>query len=74
MKHQNGMDVKVFAKRAIDGIEAGKQEIRPGLSNVLKAMSRIAPNQRSRDPFVANVVPVNSAAQPAITCHLHRGA
>jgi uncharacterized oxidoreductase len=37
------MDVKVLANRAISGIEAGKLEIRPGLSNVLKAMSRIAP-------------------------------
>jgi uncharacterized oxidoreductase len=43
MKDQKGMDVKVLAKRAIAGIEAGKLEIRPGLSNVLKAMSRIAP-------------------------------
>jgi uncharacterized oxidoreductase len=43
MKGQRGMDVKVLAKRAIAGIEAGKMEIRPGLSNVLKAMSRIAP-------------------------------
>ena len=37
------MDVKVFAGKAIAGIEAGKLEIRPGLSNVLKIMSRIAP-------------------------------
>ena len=43
MKGQKGMDVKVLARRAIAGIEAGKTEIRPGLSNVLKAMSRIAP-------------------------------
>jgi uncharacterized oxidoreductase len=43
MKGQKGMDVKVLAARAIAGIEAGKLEIRPGLSNVLKAMSRIAP-------------------------------
>ncbi len=43
LKGQKGMDVKVFAKKAIAGIEAGKLEIRPGLSNVLKAMSRIAP-------------------------------
>jgi uncharacterized oxidoreductase len=43
MKEQKGMDAKVLAKRAIAGIEAGKLEIRPGLSNVLKAMSRIAP-------------------------------
>ncbi len=40
---QKGMDVKVLASKAIAGIEAGKAEVRPGLSNVLKAMSRIAP-------------------------------
>jgi uncharacterized oxidoreductase len=43
MKDQKGMDVKALASGAIAGIEAGKLEIRPGLSNVLKAMSRIAP-------------------------------
>lgn len=43
MKGQKGMDVKVLAKKAITGIEAGKLEIRPGLSNVLKIMNRIAP-------------------------------
>jgi uncharacterized oxidoreductase len=43
MKGQKGMDPVVLARRAIAGIEAGKLEIRPGLSNVLKAMSRIAP-------------------------------
>jgi uncharacterized oxidoreductase len=43
MKGQKGMDVRVLAKRTIAGIEAGKLEIRPGLSNVLNAMSRIAP-------------------------------
>jgi uncharacterized oxidoreductase len=43
MRGQKGMDVKVLAKRALAGIEAGKLEIRPGLSNVLIAMSRIAP-------------------------------
>jgi uncharacterized oxidoreductase len=43
MKGQKGMDVTALAKLAIAGIEAGKLEIRPGLSNVLKAMSRIAP-------------------------------
>jgi uncharacterized oxidoreductase len=43
MKGQKGMDVKVFAGKAIAGIEAGKLEIRPGLSNVLKIKSRIAP-------------------------------
>jgi uncharacterized oxidoreductase len=40
---QKPMSVEVLAKRAIAGIEAGKLEIRPGLANVLKAMSRIAP-------------------------------
>jgi uncharacterized oxidoreductase len=44
MKGQRGMDVTVLANRAIAGIEAGKEEIRPGLSNVLKAMSRVAPH------------------------------
>jgi len=43
MKGQKVMDVKVLAERAVAGIEAGKLEIRPGLSNALKAMSRIAP-------------------------------
>jgi uncharacterized oxidoreductase len=43
MKGQKGMDVTVLARKAIVGIEAGNLEIRPGLSNVLKIMSRIAP-------------------------------
>jgi len=43
MKGQKAMDVKVLASKAIAGIEAGELEIRPGLSNVLKIMSRIAP-------------------------------
>jgi uncharacterized oxidoreductase len=43
MKGQKGMDVKVLAHKAIVGIEAGNLEIRPGLSNVLKIMSRIVP-------------------------------
>jgi uncharacterized oxidoreductase len=43
MRGQKGMDVAVLARRAIAGIEAGRREIRPGLSNVLKLMSRIAP-------------------------------
>jgi uncharacterized oxidoreductase len=39
----NGMDVKVLAGRAIKGIEAGKTEIRPGQANLLKILSRVAP-------------------------------
>ena len=44
MKGEKGMEVGVLAKRAIAGIEAGKGDVRPGVSNVLKAMSRIAPH------------------------------
>ena len=44
MKGQKGMDVQALARSAIKGIESGRQEIRPGLANVLKAMSRIAPD------------------------------
>jgi uncharacterized oxidoreductase len=43
MRGQKGMDVQVLVRRAVARIEAGKLEIRPGLANVLKAMSRIAP-------------------------------
>jgi uncharacterized oxidoreductase len=43
MQGEKGMDVKVLVRRAIAGIEAGNLEIRPGLSNVLKIMSRFAP-------------------------------
>lgn len=44
MKDQKGMPPSVLAGRAIAGIEAGKLEIRPGLSNVLYTMSRLAPH------------------------------
>jgi len=43
MRGQKGMDVKLLSQRAIAGITAGTLEIRPGLSNVLKIMSRVAP-------------------------------
>ncbi|MEJ0010276.1 MAG: SDR family NAD(P)-dependent oxidoreductase [Alphaproteobacteria bacterium] len=44
-KNQKGvMQVDVLVNHAIRGIEAGKLEIRPGLSNVLKLMSRVAPS------------------------------
>lgn len=42
-KGQKGMEVALLARKAIAGIEAGKMEIRPGLSNALKVMSRVAP-------------------------------
>ena len=40
---QKAMDPKELVRRAIAGIEAGKLELRPGLANVLSAMSRVAP-------------------------------
>jgi uncharacterized oxidoreductase len=43
MKLPKGMDVEVFVQKAIAGIEAGKMEVRPGLANVMKILSRIAP-------------------------------
>ena len=43
MKGEKAMSPKVLVDRAIAGIEAGKLEIRPGIANVLKIMSRIAP-------------------------------
>ncbi len=44
MKGQKGMPVDILVSKAIAGIEAGKTEIRPGLSNVLYLMSRLAPS------------------------------
>lgn len=44
LKGQKAMDVNVLAKKAIAGLQAGKLEIRPGQSNLLKLMSRIAPD------------------------------
>ena len=43
MRGQKAMDVAVLVQKAIAGIEAGKTEIRPGLSNVLYLLSRFAP-------------------------------
>ncbi|MCB8882653.1 SDR family NAD(P)-dependent oxidoreductase [Acidisoma cellulosilytica] len=43
MKGEKGMDPAQLVRRAIAGIEAGKAEIRPGLANVLKIASRVAP-------------------------------
>ena len=43
MKGEKAMPPAELARRALAGIEAGRLEIRPGVSNVLAAMSRIAP-------------------------------
>jgi uncharacterized oxidoreductase len=43
LKGSKGMSPEALARAAIAGIERGRGEVRPGLANVLKAMSRIAP-------------------------------
>ena len=43
MKGNQGMHVEALVRYAIAKIEQGQEEIRPGLANVLQAMSRIAP-------------------------------
>lgn len=44
MKGQKGMAADVLVRKAIAGIEAGKLDVRPGLSSVLYLMSRLAPS------------------------------
>ena len=58
MKGQKGMNVEALVQQAISGIESGKTEIRPGLSNILYILSRIAP----RIPFgqMAKMLPAAS--------------
>lgn len=43
MNGQRGMPVDVLVRKAIASIEAGRTEIRPGQSNLLKIASRVAP-------------------------------
>jgi len=43
MKSMNAMDVAALARKTIRSIESGCLEITPGLSGILKTMSRIAP-------------------------------
>lgn len=43
MNGRRGMPVDVLVRKAIASIEAGKTEIRPGQSNLLKIASRVAP-------------------------------
>lgn len=44
LKGQKGMPVDVLVRKAIAGIEAGKAEVRPGQSNLLYLLSRLAPS------------------------------
>lgn len=43
MNGRRGMTVDVLVRKAIASLEAGKTEIRPGQSNLLKIASRVAP-------------------------------
>jgi uncharacterized oxidoreductase len=43
MKGISAMDVVKMVKHAIKGLEMDRLEIRPGQSNILKTMSRVAP-------------------------------
>lgn len=60
---QAAMDPAELAARAVAAIEAGALEIRPGLSNVLKAMSRVAPQFMFRQ--LARMSAPKPAAAPA---------
>ena len=44
MKGQKGMTVDVLVRKALAGIEAGRLEVRPGLSNALYLLSRVVPS------------------------------
>ncbi|GGJ35580.1 SDR family oxidoreductase [Deinococcus roseus] len=48
LQGQKGMEVQVLVRQALKGMEQGKQEIRPGLSNVLHLMGRLAPGVMAR--------------------------
>ena len=59
---QKGMDVTVLVKHAIAGIEADRDEIRPGLTKVLSMMSRVAP-----DFMMAQIARMSAPKQPKNT-------
>ena len=61
---QRGMDPVVLVRRTLAGIEAGRLEIRPGPSNMLAAMSRIAPKFGFR--LVANAAKPKAKPQPGL--------
>ena len=63
MKLPKGMDAGVYARKAIAGIESGKPEVRPGLANVLKVMSRVAPGLMLAQ--MAKTTSAPQGAQPA---------
>jgi uncharacterized oxidoreductase len=56
LRGMSGMDVVKMTKAALRGLEKGTLEVRPGLSNVLKLLSRVAPG------FALNMLAKGSAA------------
>jgi uncharacterized oxidoreductase len=60
---QKAMDPAALAERAVAGIEAGRVEIRPGLSNALKVASRVAP-QLAFQQLAREVLPKRPPARP----------
>ena len=60
MKLPKGMDAEAFVNKAIAGIEAGKLEVRPGLANVMKILSRIAPEFTLKQ--IAKMIPSLSSS------------
>ena len=71
MKNRKGTDVPTLVRKTLASIEAGKVEIRPGLSNILKLMSRVAPifmlNQMLRTITVKPQKQAASSRQPHIS-------
>jgi uncharacterized oxidoreductase len=59
------MDAWVLVQKAIEGIEAGTLVIRPGLSKVLWAMSRIAPQFMFKQ--MSRLAKPNKTTPPAVT-------
>jgi nucleotide-binding universal stress UspA family protein len=60
MKEQKGMDVTVLARHAIAGIEAGKLEIRPGLSQ------RAEGDEQDRTPIHAQADGQDGEAETSV--------
>ena len=79
---RRAMSPQALVKHAIAGIEGGRHEIRPGVSNVLKTMSRIAPgfmlarmtamNRRSADAVGKH--PKNLQGEALVTTPITRSA
>lgn len=63
---QKAMAADELARRALAGVEAGRLEIRPGVSNVLKVMSRVAPGLIFAQMAKFGRAPVPATASKAV--------